>query len=67
MSYFLSYLWRQPDSLHWQPGHAVTSNEHPLDWIARAWLTYGRKPGFDIVLTFFTEIPDDVYRRHDRS
>lgn len=63
--YFLAYLWRVTDSPHWIPGEDTTRNEHPLDYALRAWGTYGKThSGFDFKLTFFAEIPEDVWRRY---
>lgn len=65
--YFLAFLWRAADSPHWIPGEDTTRDEHPLDYERRAWNTHGStKPGFEMRLTFFAEIPEDVWRRYQQ-
>lgn len=57
--WFLSFLWRRVDDDRWHPVDAVT-DEHPLDYIARA---RAANETHEFCLTFFTPIPEDVYAR----
>ena len=58
--WFLSYLWRRPDEIQWQPMSVTTTGEHPLDYIQRAREAYSAN---EYVLMFFQQVPEDVFLR----
>lgn len=60
MFWFLSFLWRRDDDSRWHPVDAVTANEHPLDYLARA---RAANEAHEFCLTFFAPIDEDVYLR----
>lgn len=59
--WFLAFLWRRAEADTWLPVEAVTKSEHPLDYMARARQI---NPENAFCLTFFCEIPAEVYERH---
>jgi len=63
--WFLSFLWKRLAETQWHPVEAVTEDEHPLDFMARA-----RKanPTREFSLLTFHPIPYEVYQRaHDTA
>lgn len=61
MPYFVSFLWRGPQSAVWNPVDMLME-EHPVDYIMRARRL--AEAGYDYRLLFFCSVPADVYDRH---